>query len=99
VIAVDNCRVWISNKYGMMVGDMEGVNKINFISVINKLKKTAKKLGVGQIQFHCSPGTSLHDLFSANYKATPSFHVLFKDFGSAIAPEQVKFTFGDIDIF
>ncbi len=99
VIVIDDSKIWVSNKYGLMIGDIEGVNKMNFNAVINRLKRIAKKLGVRQIQFHCSPGTSLHGLFAGNYKADPSYPVLFQDFGSPIPPEQVRFTFADIDIF
>ena len=99
VIRIGDAKIWISNKHGLMIGDMEGVNENNFEAVINKLKGIAKRLGVRQIQFHCSPDASLHNFFSMNYKATPSYPMLFQDFGSAIPPEKVRFTFADIDIF
>jgi hypothetical protein len=99
VILDDDTKIWISNKYGLMIGDIEGINKMNFNVVINKLKRIAKKLGIQQIQFHCSSGTRLHELFEEIYKAIPSYPVLFQDFGSGIPPEQVRFTFADIDIF
>jgi len=99
VISIDDSKIWINDKRGLVIGDMESINEMNFNVVINKLKKIAKKLGRRQIQFHCSPGTSLHEFFTANYKATPSYPMLFQDFGSAIPPEKVRFTFADIDIF
>lgn len=99
VIGMENAKIWISTKYGLVIGDMEGVHKMNFTSLINMLKGIAKRLGLREIQFHCSPGTGLHDFFAAKYKATPSYPVLFQDFGSVIPPEKIKFTFADIDIF
>jgi len=99
VIRVRDSKIWISNKHGLMIGDMEGIHEMNFSAVINKLKRIAKRLGVRQIQFHCSPGTSLHQLFATHYKSTTSFPMLFQDFGSAISPEKIRFTFADIDIF
>ena len=99
VIGIDGVKIWVSNRSVMMIGDMEGMHEMNFNAVINKLKKIAKRLGLRQVQFHCSPGTQLHALFSANYKANPSYPALFQDFGSAISPEKIKFTFADIDIF
>jgi hypothetical protein len=99
IIVVDDAKIWVSTKYGLMIGDIEGLNRINFNAVIHKLKSIARKLGMRQIQFHCSPGTSLHDLFADHYKANPSYPMFFQDFGSAITPEQVRFTFADIDIF
>ena len=99
VIGVENAKIWVSNKYGMVIGDMEGITEMNFNVVISKLKRIAKSLGQRQIQFHCSAGTSLYNFFLANYKAIPSYPMLFQDFGSAIPPEKIMFTFADIDIF
>jgi hypothetical protein len=99
VVGVGYSKIWISDRHGLVIGDMEGVSETNFKAVINKLVKIAKRLGIRRIQFHSSPGTSLHRLFAGNYKSKPSFHVIFQDFGSAIPPEKIKFTFADIDIF
>jgi len=99
VIEVGNSKIWINIKGGLLIGDMEAVDEKNFTTVMNKLKSLAKRLGVKKMQFHCSPGTSLHSLFSLHYKAEPSYPVLFQDFGSAIQPEKIKFTLADIDIF
>jgi len=99
VICLDDTAIWISRKYGFMIGDIEGHNEKNFATMIEKLKGIAKKLGVRQIQFHCSPGIHLHSLFSEYCEPTPSYPALFQDFGSPIPPEKIKFTFADIDIF
>jgi hypothetical protein len=99
VIRVKNALVWLSGKPGMLIGDIAAVNEPNFDQLIRSLKKTAAWLGIREIQFHSSPGTKIHALFSEKYKARPSYPVLFQDFGSTIPPEQVKFTFADIDIF
>ena len=99
VIKIGDSKVWVSNKHGLLIGDMEGVDEKNFSAVIEELKKIAKKAGVRQIQFHCSPGTSLHKLFVKSYKAIKSFPTIFQDFGSPVSLEKIKFTFADIDIF
>ena len=99
VIGIGESKIWISLKQGLVIGDMEGINERNFAAVINEVKKIAKKLGVRQVQFHSSPGTMLHQLFSVNYKPGPSFHVIFQDFGSPVPLKKIKFTFADIDIF
>lgn len=99
ILKIGDAKVWISNRPGMLIGDMENVDEINFEVVINRLKNIARILGVTQIQFHCSPGTTLHRLFSQKFQAADSYPELFQDFGSPIAPERIKFTFADIDIF
>jgi hypothetical protein len=99
VLMIANVKVWINDKHGLVIGDIEGVDETNFKTVIAELKTAAKKTGKRQIQFHSSPGTSIHKLFSSTYTATPSFPVLFQDFGSPIPVEKIKFTLADIDIF
>jgi len=99
VIRINDSTLWISDKPGLLIGDMEGVDENNFAAVIRKVKRMAMKLGVRQLQFHTSPGTRLHGLFAAHYRAMASYPVLFQDFGSTIPPAKIKFTFADIDIF
>lgn len=99
VIKIGDSKIWISNKHSLLIGDIEGVDEKNFSTVIEKLKKIAKKAGIRQIQFHCSNGTSLHKLFASSYKAMNSFPTIFQDFGSTISLDKIKFTFADIDIF
>jgi hypothetical protein len=99
VIKLEDANIWISYKNDLVIGDAEGLDTSNFVLVMNQLKRIAKALGIRQIQFHASPGTSLHQLFSKAYKASPSFPVLFQDFGSSIPLEKIKFTIADIDIF
>ncbi len=99
IIAEEDSTIWLNIKHNLLIGDMQGVNESNFGTVIGRLRRIANKLGIKQIQFHCSPGTSLHKLFSLSYKGTPAFPCLFQDFDSPIPPEKVKFTLADMDIF
>lgn len=99
VIGIGDAKVWINPERSLLIGDMEGVDDANFITVMDTLKKLSRKLGIRNIQFHVSPGTTLHRLFSGVCKPKPSFPSLFQDFGSAIRPEKVKFTLADMDIF
>ena len=99
VVQIDSSKVWISNKHDWLIGDMEGVNENNFAFVMERLKKIAKRSVVRQIQFHCSPGTSLHKFFSKYYEPMKSFPVIFQDFGSRFPLEKIKFTLADIEIF
>lgn len=99
VIEIGDSKIWVSNKHGLVIGDMEGVNEMNLTSVVSELRKIARRLGVSRVHFHSSPGTSLYKLFVSSYTPTPSFHIIFQDFGSMIPLEKIKFTFADIDIF
>jgi GNAT superfamily N-acetyltransferase len=99
IIVIENTKLWLSFKNGLVIGDIDGINKKSFAAVMKRLKNLSRRLGIRQIQFHTSTGTRLHKLFSTRYKATPSFPVLFQDFGSLGDLETIKFTFADIDIF
>ena len=99
VIAVGDANLWINLNNTFNIGDMQGVREDNFKQVMKTVQGIARNLGLRQIHFHSSPGTSLHKLFSGSYRVSPSFPVLFQDFNSSIALEKVKFSFADIDIF
>lgn len=99
LIQIDNVKIRISLRQVLLIGDIEGMDEKNFETVISQLKNLSLKLGLKEIQFHCSPDISLHRLFENAFAATPSYPVLFQDFGSPIPLHKIKFTFGDIDIF
>jgi hypothetical protein len=98
VIKIGNALLWIKIKNGLIIGDIncpEG----EFDSMMIDLKKLALKLGLKNIQFHTSHQTRLSGLLSSRYPAEPSFYVLFKDFGSRIPLDKIKFTYADVDTF
>lgn len=99
VLKAGDCKIWISNKHHLLIGDMEGVDENNFAVVIQQLKSIAKKLGIKKVQFLCCEGTSLNKLFRLSFNAKKSFPVLFQNFGSPVPLNKIKFTLADIDIF
>jgi GNAT superfamily N-acetyltransferase len=98
VISINGANIWIKINSGLLIGDLS-VNTQNFTSVIDKLINIARNLGLNQVQFHTSRDTPLHQLFARQYKAIDSFPVIFKDLGSGVSTDKIKFTFADIDIF
>jgi hypothetical protein len=98
VIKVGNALLWIKIRNGLIIGDID-CEPSDFEDMMEKLYKLAFKLGLQQIQFHTSHQTRLAMLFAERYEAMPSFYVLFKDLGTTIPLDQIKFTFADIDIF
>lgn len=98
IIEISGSTAWIKLHNGLIIGDMN-IAPGNFDSAMSGIKKLAKKLGVSTVQFHCSPGTSMHILFSEKYKPVPSFPVLFQVLVPGILLERIKFSFGDMDIF
>ena len=99
VLKIDDCKIWISNRNNLLIGDIEGMNQNNFTGVIHQLKNMAKKIGVKKIQFLCCEETKLDKIFASGYKSEKSFPVLFQNFGSPVSLNKMKFTFADIDIF
>jgi hypothetical protein len=98
VISINGADIWIKINNGLLIGDIL-VTAEKFILVINQLVNIARKLGLSQVQFHVSRGTPTHQLFALHYKAGDSFPVIFKDLGSGVPTDKIKFTFADIDIF
>ena len=98
VIKIGDALLWIKIKNGLIVGDVNCPSG-EFDSMLLELKKLAMKLGLKSIQFHTSHQTRLSWLLSSRYPAEPSFYVLFKDFGSRIPLDKIKFTYADVDTF
>lgn len=99
ILQTGNVKLWMSDKHGCLPGDIAGLNQLNFAGFIDKIKTIGRRLCIRQWQFHCSPGTKMHSLFSERFEKTPSYPVLVQDFGSVIPPEKIKFSFADIDVF
>lgn len=98
VIRIGTALLWIKIRNGLIIGDIS-CEMEDFDGMMEKLKKLALRLGVQRIQFHTSHQTRLSTLFAERYEAIPSFYILFKDLGSNIPLDKIKFTFADVDIF
>lgn len=98
VIKIREALLWIRIKNELIIGDIDCPEE-DFEETMNEVRKLAFKLGLSEIQFHTSHQTKLSDLFSDRYNAISSFHVLFKDLGSNIALDKIKFTYADVDTF
>jgi hypothetical protein len=98
VIKIGDATLWIKIKDGLIIGDIN-CREEEFDNMMAEVKKLALKLGLNHIQFHTSHQTKLSALFSSRYDAVPSFYVLFKDMGSRIPLDKIKFTYADVDTF
>lgn len=98
VIKIGNATLWIKINGVLLIGDIL-VNPVDFEDTMHKLKNLARKIGVKEIHFHSSPGTSLYNLFASRFNSIPSFPVIFKDFTGGIQTDKIKFTSADIDTF
>ena len=97
-IKIGTATLWIKINSILLIGDIS-VLPDDFDDMIYELKKLANKLGIKQIHFHASPGTTLHSLFAMRFNSIPSFPVLFKVLGGDIRIDKLKFTSADIDTF
>ncbi len=98
VIKIGRSVLWIKIGNALVIGDM-AVTPADFDRVMNHLKRLACKLGIKEIHFHTSPGTSLDNLFATRFHFIPSFQVIFKDLKGRTPVSKIKFTFADIDTF
>jgi hypothetical protein len=98
VLKLGNATLWVKPGNVLLIGDI-AVESAEFDSTMFKLKRLARKMGIKEIHFHASPGTTLHNLFSRNFASIPSFPVIFKDLEGGAQTHKVKFTAADIDTF
>lgn len=97
-ITIGSSALWVKISGVLLIGDIS-VAPDDFDDMIYLLKKLAGKLGVKQIHFHTSPGTTLHGLFAMRFNAISSFQATFKVLGEDLPLEKIKFTSADIDTF
>lgn len=97
-IKLGSAMLWIKISHLLLVGDVL-VESEDFNRMIDQLKIFAGKLGIKQIHFHTSPGTTLHSLFSARFLPVQSFPVIFKQLSGKLPSNELKFTSADIDTF
>jgi len=98
ILNINSALLWLKPGNELTIGDII-LKENNREYFFEDIKALAKKLNKTKISFQVSGGCNLYDLFAANYKPIPSFPVLFKDFGSGLQLNKIKFTFADIDIF
>lgn len=98
VIGADNALVWLKINHRLTIGDI-CLATDDFDAVLNKVIGIARQAGINEVIFNTSPGTKLHHLFSGRYPSMPTFPVIFKDLGSGLKLNRLKFTMADIDIF
>ena len=98
VINMNSASLWIKVGDELTIGDII-LKENNRKYFFEEIKALAKKLKLTKISLHVSGGCDLYDLFASNYKPIQSFPVLFKDFGSGLQLNKIKFAFADIDIF
>jgi hypothetical protein len=97
-IKAGRSTVWIKISDILLIGDA-AVEADDFDDMVYTLKKIAAKLGLKQIHFHASPGTTLHSLFAMRFRSIHSFQVILKNLGEDIPLDKIKFTSADIDTF
>ena len=98
VIKIGPSTLWVKLSNELVIGDMARL-PADFDGVIARLRKLSRKLGLKEIHFHASPGTTLHALFAERFNPIPSFPVIFKDLAGGTVINKIKFTTADIDTF
>ncbi len=99
VLSVRQSKVWAKIRHELTIGDIQLGKNEDFDALMKSLLQLCRRLGLKGINFHTSPGTHLHALFSSHYAPHPSFPMLFQDFNLNYPLENIRFTLADIDIF
>ena len=99
MLEIDGSRVWIKVDGSLKIGDMELSTKDQFDIIMDTLKVLARLLGVKNIIFQISKNIILDNFLSQNYTQIDSYEVFFYNYKTDINFKEIKFTYGDIDIF
>ena len=99
VMQLGSCKIWYKIQNRFVIGDMDPGTAQDFESTIDQLKQMCKRLGIREINFQTSPGTTLADLFRRKAPAVASFSVMLLDLGSNLDLAKLKFNLADVDIF
>ena len=99
VLATEGGRAWVKIRHGLLVGDLEASSDENMDKTIHALERLAARLGTHQIVFQSSKGTRFSEYFGSRFQTLPCLTVVYQDLRSQIAPEKLRFTFGDLDNF
>jgi hypothetical protein len=97
-LKLNKALLWVKVGSIFLIGDMNVIPG-DFNNTMKQVKKLAWLLGIKQIHFHASPGTTLHALFAGRFNSITSFPVIFKVLEDGTSNHKIKFTSADIDTF
>src|SRR6185312_14808637 len=98
LLKIGRSVLWIKINNELLIGDIN-ILPGDFDYVLVVLKTLARKMGIKEIHFHTSKNTTLHGLFAEHFNPISSFPVIFKEIGTNIQLNGIKFTSADIDTF
>ena len=99
VVELDGGRVWLVVRHGLLIGDLEAASTAELESAVHALKRLARRLGVHQIVFQASKDTRFSPIFAGRSETSQDLPVIYRDLGSQIPKEKLRFVFGDLDNF
>jgi GNAT superfamily N-acetyltransferase len=99
VVELNGGRVWLVIRHGLLVGDLEAASKPDLESTLDALRGLATRLGIHQIVFQASKDTRFSPVFAARSDVSHELPVIYRDLGSQIPKEKLRFVFGDLDNF
>lgn len=98
VVALAGGRVWLNVRHGLLVGDLEASTEADLDTTAHALERLAVRLGVHHVVFQASTDTRFSSL-ARRFDVSPGLPVIYRDLGSRIPIEKLRFTFGDFDNF
>jgi GNAT superfamily N-acetyltransferase len=99
VVELEGGRVWLVIRHGVLIGDLEAAAAAELESAVLALKRLARRLGVHQIAFQASKDTRFSPIFAKRSETSQELPVIYRDLGSQIPKEKLRFVFGDLDNF
>lgn len=92
-------RAWVKPRHGLLVGDLEASSDAELDHAMRSLRSLAARLGLHQIVIQASKDTRFATYFSSRTGSSRELPVIYRDLGSKIPRDTLRFTFGDLDNF
>ncbi len=98
-IKIATSLIWFKVNHGLFIGDIKIGSEAEYNQVISKLKIFCILAGIQTINFQSMEGSKEMEYFKSHYPTFQSFPYCYLSFNSNFPLNELKLTFGDIDIF
>jgi predicted N-acetyltransferase YhbS len=99
IITIQTTGIWFKVNHGLFIGDIKIGSEAEYNQVISKLKIFCILAGIQTINFQSMEGSKEMEYFKSHYPTFQSFPYCYLSFNSNFPLNELKLTFGDIDIF
>lgn len=99
VLQLDGGRVWLKVRHGVQIGDIEAHTEREIERTMRSLATLAARVGAHRLALHAATDSGVGRFLANRWRSATSVSVVYRDAGSAIPAERLRFSLGDLDNF